>query len=169
MKPKLRQTCCLVLAVSLLLQAVPAAMAQAGGGVLVAVRNELLEARRLLLEESGGKTAQQAIAPLDRAKKLAGGGEFAKAFSGKVDAFRRDLDKARLKVLWNDRDEALAIIDRLLSQLDVSPVKGAPVPTPPPSNPAGNGPGAGVMLGATLLAGLGAIILLFFTGQVSHR
>ncbi len=171
MKPMLRQACCLFLVASLLLQIVPAAMAQAclsgnpDSGSLAAVRTELLEARRLLLEESGGKKSQDAVAPLDRAKKLAAGGDFAKAFSGKVHAFRADLDKARLKVLWNDRDEALAIVNRLLGLLDYAPPKGVP----PCPNPAGNGPGAGAMLGATLLAGLGALVLLFFTGQVSHR
>ncbi len=167
MKSMFRQLCCVCLVASLLLQVAPLAVAQAAkpAGPLSAVYNELLEARRILSEDAGAKQSQSAVPALDRAKRLVNERSFAKDFPCLAPDLRKGVEQARLKVLWNDRNEAIVIINRLLGLIDGMAKK----PVPPPQNPCGNGPGAGAMLGATLLAGMGALILLFFTGQVSHR
>lgn len=160
MKSTFRQICCMLLVASLLLQAIPMAMAQTWGGPIAGVRNELIAARDILLQDNGGKKSQNAVAPLDRARLLAGNRDFARAFNGPVSDFRSGIEKARIKVLWNDRNEALLIVNHLLGMLNMKPV---------PQTPCGNGPGAGAIFGAALIAGLGGLILLLFTGQVSHR
>jgi hypothetical protein len=166
MKSTFRQVCCLFLIGSLILQCVPAAMAQTAqvAGPMASVRTELLEARRILCEDASGKEAQSAIPPLDRAKRLADERGFAKAHPPKlVKEFQEGIAKARLKVLWNDQKEALAIVNRLLGLADGK--------KPVVQTPAGNTPGAGAALGVTLVAGLGAAFLavLLGFGQVSHR
>lgn len=167
MKSMFRQVCCMVLVASLLLQTVPMALAQGSlaGGPLSGVRNELLEARRILTEDSSGKKSQDAVPSLDRAKQLAGDPAFARSFTGSVSEFRQKIEKARLKVLWNDRTEALSIVNRLLGLVDSAAKK------PAPQTPCGNGPGASAAFGAALFAGLGGLLLFLFiqNGQVSHR
>lgn len=165
MKSFLRKMCCFFLIASLLLQTAPGMAGQPGQNLAgkAAVRANLEEARRILSEGSGAKGAQSAVRPLEQAKGWAADPSFTKSYPGKVSAFQGDIEKARLKVLWNDQSEALAIVCRLLGQLDC--------PTPVPQNPCGDGPGAGLAIGATLIAGIGAVFLgLFFgLGQVSHR
>lgn len=167
MKSIVRQMWCMLLIASLLFQPASVVFGQAcqNRGGTSAVYGELQEARRILGEDSGAKGSQDAVAPLERAKRAANDAAFAKAYSGKVSAFQNDIEKARLKVLWNDRSEALAIVCRLLGLLDSAAKQ------PVPQNPCGNGPGAGLALGATLIAGIGAVFvgIFFGLGQVSHR
>lgn len=167
MKSIFRQVCCLLLVASLLLQTAPVAFGQPcqnRGGTSV-VYAELQEARGILSEDTGAKGSQSAVQPLERAKRAANEASFVKSFQGKISVFQGDIEKARLKVLWNDRTEALAIVCRLLGILDNSAKQ------PVPQNPCGNGPGAGLALGTTLIAGIGAVFVAIFFGfgQVSHR
>jgi len=167
MKSTFRQFCCLILVASLLFQTVPMAMAQVckPTGPTAAIYNELLEARRILSMDAGAKASQDGIAPLDRAKQLVGDRSFAKSHSALAADLMRGIEKARLKVLWNDRSEALMIVNRLLGLLDDYAKK------PLPQTPAGNGPGAATAFGAVVVAGLGALFvaIMFGFGQVSHR
>lgn len=167
MKSTFRQFCCLILVASLLFQAVPMAMAQVcrPSGPMAAIYTELLEARRILSIDAGAKASQDGIIPLDRAKRLVSARDFSKTHSALASDLLRGIEKARLKVLWNDRNEALMIVNRLLGLLDDYAKK------PIPQTPCGNGPGAATAFGAAVVAGLGALFvaIMFGFGQVSHR
>ncbi|HOY67517.1 MAG TPA: hypothetical protein PLP29_11540 [Candidatus Ozemobacteraceae bacterium] len=167
MKSTFRRICSVVLVLSLLFQSVPAAFAQPvkADGPMAFVRADLLEARRILSSEGGAKVSQDALPPLDHAKQLVGENAFVRAYPDQARELRKGIEKARLKVLWNDRSEALSIVNRLLGLADTC------AKPPVVQTPCGNGPGAATALGATLIAGLGAVLvaLMFGFGQVSHR
>ncbi|HNW33655.1 MAG TPA: hypothetical protein PKM25_01890 [Candidatus Ozemobacteraceae bacterium] len=170
MKSTFRQACCFFLIASLLLQFVPMAQAQPfkASSPLSGVTGELFEARRILSQDTGAKGCQNATIPLDRAKQMVKDPSFVRSFPGLASDLQQGIEKARLKVLWNDRNEALMIVNRLLGLVDSAAKK------PAPQTPCGNGPGAGAAFGVTVIAGLGAVgailVALFFgVGQVSHR
>ncbi len=186
MKSTFRNSCCFFLVVSLLLQSAPMVLSQPcqGGGAMGGLVAELQEARRILSDESGSRGLQNAVSPLDNAKKIVNNRAFAKQFPREAPQLLRGIEKAKCEVVWDNKNNALGIVNRMLGMCDNQPKGQATAPDKGPvsQNPNGqngqnnptnpqNGPGLGAFFGGTLIAGLGAILvgLMFGLGQVSHR
>lgn len=141
---------------------------------IVQIQTNLISIHNML---SSNTQAKEILQILDVVRKISNSSSFKNSFLGNYIDFRKNLEKARVKILWNDYKDAQIIVGHLLSQVG-SPIYSTKFQSndeynqnkkETPQTPIGNGTSAAIMFGATLLAGLGAIILLFFTGQVSHR
>jgi hypothetical protein len=170
MKSMVRQMCCFLVVASLLLQTAPLAYAQGyvSQGSWSKVNAQLLAARAILCEDNGAKALQSAKAPLDQAQKLTKGQ--AKADPAVAKELDKGIAKARTEILWNNRNEALAIVDRLIGLTSDNAKAPAPKPVVQPTKPEKSGSVVGAVFG-TMVIGVGAVIaaILLGFGQVSHR
>ena len=172
MKLAFRQMCCFFLIASLLLQTAPLAQAQPcqDQGSWSRVNVELMEARRILSEDNGPKALQAANVPLDKAKRLAN--EQSKAFPAQASDLQRGIEKAKVELLWNNRNEALTIVNRLLgSTVACSGKPPIPQPKPQPQPEKDHASGIGAIFGGTIAVAIITVVAGFFLGwgQVSHR